>query len=300
MYCRYNKKKECLYSHVTLASDDNKLEALKKVFNKRVSKLEDSLVNIKNELIGKNSIVNDLKEKINELEALLGNLKDDLKDKNAKIVGLELRLDELEKKQQNDKQSKDKKIKDLENLIKKKPKKEESQDFKCSECEFVAKTKSGLKTHKVRIHTKTNSLQYPVECELCEAKLENERNMKEHLKFHSYKKSTFRCEDCDHCSENFLTMEVHVGKHHSGKFECGLCNYEAKDLEALNLHLSTCQVYVCDDCCYRTTHIHEIKDHLEKIHTSRYDFIIHGKVNLKDPEIIDDVNYSKHELCSST
>ena len=73
-------------------------------------------------------MVNDFKEKINELEGLLGNLEDDLKDKNAKIVGLGLRLDELEKKQQNDKQSKDKKIKDLENLIKKKPKKEESQD----------------------------------------------------------------------------------------------------------------------------------------------------------------------------
>ena len=51
-------------------------------------------------MIGKNFIVNDLKEKINELEALLGNLKDDLKDKNAKIVGLELRLDELEKKEE--------------------------------------------------------------------------------------------------------------------------------------------------------------------------------------------------------
>ena len=31
------------------------------------------------------------------------------------------------------------------------------------------------------------------------------------------------CEDCDHCSENFPTMEIHVGKHQSGKFECGLC-----------------------------------------------------------------------------
>ena len=46
--------------------------------------------------------------------------------------------------------------------------------------------------------------------------------------------------------------------------------------------------------------VHEIKDHLEKIHTGWYDFIIHGKVNLKDPEIIDDVKYSKYELCSST
>ena len=102
---------------------------------------------------------------------------------------------------------KDKKIKDLENLIKKKSIQEPiPEDFRCSECDFVAKTKSGLKTHKARIHTKTNVLQYPAECELCEAKLENEQIMKEHLKYHSYKKSTYKCEDCDYCSENFLIM----------------------------------------------------------------------------------------------
>ena len=102
---------------------------------------------------------------------------------------------------------KDKKIKDLENLIKKKSIQEPiPEDFRCSECDFVAKTKSGLKTHKARIHTKTNKLQYPAECELCEAKLENEQIMKEHLKYHFYKKSTYKCEDCDYCSENFLIM----------------------------------------------------------------------------------------------
>ena len=124
--------------------------------------------------------------------------------------------------------------------------------------------------------------------------------MKEHMKIHAYKKSTFKCEDCDFCSENFLTMEVHVGKLHSGKFECGLCNYDAKDLETLNIHILKCQIYVCDDCCFRTVHIHDIKEHLENLHTSIYDTIIHGKVNLKDPELIDDVLYSKYHLCSST
>ena len=273
IHCRFNKKNKCLYAHVTLASDDGKLDALDKAFNKRVNELENSIVSMQNELIGKDSI----------------------------ISGLELRLDELEKKQKNYQQIKDKKIKDLENVIKKKSIQEQShEDFRCSKCDFVSKTKNGLKTHKARMHTKINVLQYPVECELCEAKLENEQIMKEHLKYHSYKKSTYKCEDCDYCSENFLTMEVHVGKHHGGKTECGLCNFEAKDLEALNMHLSTCQIYVCDECYYRTIHIHEIKEHLEKLHTSPHDSIIHGKVNLKNPEIIDDVLYTKHQLCSST
>ena len=37
-------------------------------------------------------------------------------------------------------------------------------------------------------------------------------------------------------------MEVHVGKSHSEIKECGLCEYEAKDSENLNLHLATCEI----------------------------------------------------------
>ena len=55
-------------------------------------------------------------------------------------------------------------------------------------------------------------------------------------------------------------MEVHVGKYHGEKEECGMCNFVAKDLEALNLHISTCQIYVCDDCCFRTVHIQKTKN----------------------------------------
>ena len=83
-------------------------------------------------------------------------------------------------------------------------------------------------------------------------------------------------------------------KLHSEKIECGLCNYEAKDIEALNLHISTCEIYVCDDCCFRS-----VKEHLENEHSNPYDFIIHGKVNLKNPEIIDHTKYYKLQLCSS-
>ena len=32
-------------------------------------------------------------------------------------------------------------------------------------------------------------------------------------------------------------MAVHVAKEHGENFECGLCDYVAKDLEALEMHL---------------------------------------------------------------
>ena len=92
-------------------------------------------------------------------------------------------------------------------------------------------------------------------------------------------------------------MEVHVGKQHSEIFECGLCNFEAKDIEALNLHLTTCQIYVCEDHYYRTQHMHDIREHLKDKHSNDFSLIIHAKINLKDPETIDQILHSKEDIC---
>ena len=44
--------------------------------------------------------------------------------------------------------------------------------------------------------------------------------MKRHLKRHSYEEANYICEDCEFVGK--LTMEVHLGKLHSGKIECGI------------------------------------------------------------------------------
>ena len=174
-----------------------------------------------------------------------------------------------------------------------------TDNFQCSECEFVSKSRNGVKTHKTRMHTKTDKLKYPIDCELCDASLENEKDMKEHLKYHKYKKATFKCEDCDYWCENFLTMEVHVGKFHSETLECGMCSWEAKDIESLNLHIATCEIYTCEDCNYRTKHLHDIKEHLNNKHDKQtYHEIIHAKINRKDPEVIDHDIHIKYQICS--
>ena len=269
------------------------------------NKLEKEIDKIKksNPIIAKEDRSKKLEEKVETLEKKIetqqkdfDNQRKDLEAKQSHILGLEIRLDELEKKYKSEKLAKDKKIKELENLVKNKGKRD-PDSFKCSECEFVSKSKNGLKTHKAKMHTKTKESEYPAECELCEAKLSSEKEMKEHLRLHTYKKSTFKCEDCDYTSENFLTMEVHVGKQHSENLECGLCSYEAKDMEALNLHLTTCQIYVCEDCYYRTKHLHDIREHLNEKHND-FKLIIHAKINLKDPEIIDQDFHSKGDICN--
>ena len=66
-----------------------------------------------------------------------------------------------------------------------------------------------------------------LECHLCEIHCERSSDLKKHLVTHSYKEIRCKCEECDFVGLNEVTMEVHLWKLHSEKFECGLCDLEA-------------------------------------------------------------------------
>ena len=81
--------------HDTLASDDVKVEALKKLYSHQLSKLEMSFVDMHKDLEEKNLIIKDLLEKYESVEKVINEnltIKDDLKNKDAKINGLEVKL----------------------------------------------------------------------------------------------------------------------------------------------------------------------------------------------------------------
>ena len=63
-------------------------------------------------------------------------------------------------------------------------------------------------------------------------------------------------------------MEVHIGKHHAEKYECGLCAFEGKNLEHLELHLVTCEIYTCKDWKCKVTFktISDLKTHINAKH----------------------------------
>ena len=302
--CQFDRKNECMYLHVTFASDDGKINALSQKFTSQIEKLENNLLKMEKDLELKNSEIKNVQKKYLALEKeisenQLKNVKEDLKSKNAHINSLEIRVDELEKENKSQKKQHDKKLKELENLFKNKYKKETNVEvFKCSNCEFEAKTKGGLKTHMARVHTKNKNLLFPYQCEVCDNTLKNKKEAVEHLRTHAYRKSTFKCESCDFWCENFLTMEVHIGRLHSEQIECGLCNYEANNIDNLNLHIATCEIYTCEACCFRTKNLHDIKDHLNNVHLNgtQWDEIIHAKVNRKDSELIDQVIHMKCDL----
>ena len=63
-----------------------------------------------------------------------------------------------------------------------------------------------------------------------------------------------------------IDMSVHIGKAHGENFECGLCDYIAEDLEALDVHLFTCEVYKCSRCEPKFQNLSEVKKHFETDH----------------------------------
>ena len=72
-------------------------------------------------------------------------------------------------------------------------------------------------------------------CDFCEYKA----SMEDHLKQHTYKELIFKCEDCDFLVNDILSLDVHVGRKHSGNFECAICGFKAKSEDNLNIHLHT-------------------------------------------------------------
>ena len=82
-------------------------------------------------------------------------------------------------------------------------------------------------------------------------------------------------------------MEVYLGKAHSENFECGLCESEMEDLETLELHLFTCDVYKSCYCNERIKTLHYLKVHAiedEDHKRQRTIRIIHAKISRENSE----------------
>ena len=59
-------------------------------------------------------------------------------------------------------------------------------------------------------------------------------------------------------------MEVHIKKYDCEKYECGLCDFEARNLENLEMHLTTCEMYKCGVCGKRCNNLEDMKKHISE------------------------------------
>ena len=121
--CTFNKKRECMYLHVTTAMHDGKIEVIDRKFEHKFETLENYVKKIETDIGTRDLEIEHLKGELNRLEEALGRsqievLKKEFDTKNAQINGLEIRLEEIEKSHQAFKKVQEKKIKDLENKSK--------------------------------------------------------------------------------------------------------------------------------------------------------------------------------------
>ena len=173
--------------------------------------------------------------------------------------------------------------------------------IKCPTCDFEAVSQRGLKTHIARIHTASTILddsEFPKTCELCDVEVYNKSELKKHLRTHSYKEVHYQCKECDIFCDTEMEMEVHIGKNHSDKFDCGLCSVETKTCEDLKIHLITCEIYKCENCDKKFGTLPDVKDHVKKEHLFVIDYvrIIHLKQNRTENDVIDETAYQYKEL----
>ena len=86
------------------------------------------------------------------------------------------------------------------------------------------------------------------------------------MRTHTYKSenSKFNCVECTFIGENEWTMQIHNGKHHMDQIECGLCEFQAKDISNLDMHLSTCKTYECVECEHVSKQLSDMKKHLSE------------------------------------
>ena len=54
-------------------------------------------------------------------------------------------------------------------------------------------------------------------------------------------------------------MQIRNGKHHRNQIECGLCEFQEKHLNSIDMHLTTSETYECVECEHVSTQLSEMK-----------------------------------------
>ena len=61
-------------------------------------------------------------------------------------------------------------------------------------------------------------------------------------------------------------MKMHVKKNHSETISCGMCNFEANQIETLDTHTFTCEMYKCNECKLTFLHLDKLRSHMKNEH----------------------------------
>ena len=170
--------------------------------------------------------------------------------------------------------------------------------IKCEKCDFTTNSEKGFKTHMKRKHYEKTKEPVTFQCEFCEYETKRKIDLKRHTKSHSYtfEKDKCKCNQCDFTGNNAWTLQIHNGKSHNESIECGLCDFVAKDLDMLNLHLKTCEIYECNQCEHVSKKISSIKNHVKGNNDCISSSVHHVKIDRHNDEEADSKEYRQDEL----
>ena len=96
-----------------------------------------------------------------------------------------------------------------------------------------------------------------------------------------YKEARLKCDDCDFVGQNVVSIEVHIRRKHSEKYEFGLCDFEAGSSENIEMHLSTCELFECDNpfCEFICKNLTYMKKHIREKHEQEKGYVSHFKLD---------------------
>ena len=286
--CKFNMKKICLFSHITPATDDDKkIEELKKRIN-QTDKENKALISSNKDLTKK------IENKFEMFENNIELLRNTLEAKENEISSLKVKINNIET-------AFEQKLTKLEKQFILKDNK-----FKCEKCKFETNSEAGLKSHISKKHKKekdNDNITFPKQCDLCDKIVNTSKDMKNHLRTHSYKHVQFKCDQFDFIGGEEIEMEIHTARTHGETYECGLCDYESPDLETLDIHLKTCETYICEVCDEKISQLPNVKTlfeakHDAKKHTGYPNGVRHVKPSRDNREVYDNKFHSYQSLFS--
>ena len=76
---------------------------------------------------------------------------------------------------------------------------------------------------------------------------------------------------------------------------CGLCEWKSDNLENLDIHLKSCEVYECQGCDQRFCSLTDVKLHIEEEH-GKETSLLHLKMNRAFDKFVDVNKYSFSEV----
>ena len=113
---------------------------------------------------------------------------------------------------------------------------------------YTITSRQGLKIHNTIVHYKINFDEFPAACDVCEKVFTNEKELRKHKKAnHTYHYVKYQCNECEFMANEVETLDVHFGRKHSSKNQCGLCDKMFDTSTVLNEHLTKCEIFMCSN-----------------------------------------------------